>query len=62
MHSTGYVYWIKRFIWFQGKRHPKDMGAQEIETFLTHLAVKAKVSASTQDQAKGTLLFLYEKQ
>ena len=54
-----YVYWIKRFIWFQGKRHPKDMGAQEIEAFLTHLAVKGKASASTQNQAKGALLFLY---
>ena len=43
MHSTGYVDWIKRFIWFQGKRHPKDMGAREIEAFLTHLAVKGKV-------------------
>ena len=62
MHSTGYVDWIKRFIWFQGKRHPKDMGAREIEAFLTHLAVKGKVSASTQNQAKSALLFLYEKQ
>jgi len=56
-----YVDWIKRFIWFHGKRHPKDMGAQEIEAFLTHLAVKRKVSASTQNQAKSALLFLYRE-
>ena len=62
MHSTGYEVWIKRFMWFQGKRHPKDMGAREIEAFLTHLAVKGKVAASTQNQAKSALLFLYEKQ
>ena len=46
-----YVDWIKRFIWFHDKRHPKDMGAEEVEKFLTHLAVKGKVSASTQNQA-----------
>lgn len=56
-----YVDWIKRFIWFQDKRHPKDMGAAEIEAFLTHLAVKGRVSASTQNQAKSALLFLYRE-
>lgn len=56
-----YVDWIKRFIWFHDKRHPKDMGAQEIEAFLTHLAVKGRVSASTQNQAKSALLFLYRE-
>lgn len=56
-----YVDWIKRFIWFHGKRHPKEMGAREIEAFLTHLAVKSKVSASTQNQAKSALLFLYRE-
>ena len=50
-----YVDWIKRFIWFQGKRHPKDMGAPEVEAFLTHLAVRGKVSASTQNQAKSAV-------
>ncbi len=59
--EQAYVDWIKRFIWFQGKRHPKDMGAQEVEAFLTHLAVKGKVSASTQNQAKSALLFLYRE-
>ena len=56
-----YVDWIKRFIWFHDKRHPKDMGAHEVEAFLTHLAVKGKVSASTQNQAKSALLFLYRE-
>ena len=57
--ERAYVDWIKRFIRFHGKRHPKDMGAPELEAFLTHLAVKGKVAASTQNQAKSALLFLY---
>ena len=56
-----YVDWIKRFVWFHGKRHPKDMGAAEIETFLSNLAVERAVSASTQNQAKSALLFLYKE-
>jgi integron integrase len=56
-----YVYWMKRFILFYGKRHPESLGAQEVEAFLTHLAVKGKVSASTQNQAKSALLFLYRE-
>ncbi len=56
-----YVDWIKRFIWFHGKRHPKDMGAAEVEAFLSHLAVERSVSASTQNQAKSALLFLYKE-
>ncbi len=54
-----YVTWIKRYIFFHDKRHPKDMGAAEIEAFLTHLAVQQKVAASTQNQALSALLFLY---
>ena len=53
--------WIKRFILFHGKRHPKDMSAAEVEAFLTHLAVERDVSASTQNQAKSALLFLYRE-
>jgi hypothetical protein len=49
----------KRFILFHGKRHPLGMGIQEIKVFLTHLAVIGKVAASTQNQAKPALLFLY---
>ena len=56
-----YVDWIKRFIWFHGKRHPKDMGAVEMEAFLSYLAVERNVSASTQNQAKSALLFLYKE-
>jgi integron integrase len=56
-----YVDWIKRFIWFHGKRHPKDMGAAEVEAFLSHLAVERSVSAATQNQSKSALLFLYKE-
>ena len=56
-----YVDWIKRFVWFHGKRHPRDMGTAEIEAFLSNLAVARGVSASTQNQAKSALLFLYKE-
>jgi integron integrase len=56
-----YVQWIKRFILFHGKRHPQEMGAEEVEAFLTHLAVAGMVSASTQNQALSALLFLYKE-
>ena len=59
--EQAYVGWIKRYILFHGKRHPKDMGARDIEAFLTHLAVEGKVSASTQNLAKSALLFLYRE-
>ncbi len=59
--EEAYLGWIKRFILFSGKRHPKDMGAAEVEAFLTHLAVVGKVSASTQTQALSALLFLYRE-
>ncbi len=54
-----YVQWIRRFILFHGKRHPRDMGAAELELFLTNLAVEGNVSASTQNQALNAILFLY---
>ena len=57
--ETQYVHWVKRFIVFHGKRHPKDMGAAEVEAFLSHLAVDGNVAASTQNQALSALLFLY---
>jgi len=59
--EQAYVDWTRRFILFHNKRHPKDMGKEEIEAFLTHLAVERRVSASTQSQAKAALLFLYQK-
>jgi len=57
--EQAYVTWIKRYIFFHHKRHPKDLGAAEIEAFLTHLAVQQKVAASTQNQALSALLSLY---
>ncbi|HKJ39883.1 MAG TPA: integron integrase, partial [Anaerolineales bacterium] len=54
-----YKDWIKRYILFHGKRHPKEMGIQEIQTFLTHLASEKNVAASTQNQALSAILFLY---
>ena len=59
--EQAYVDWIRRFILFFGKRHPRDLGAAEVEQFLTHLAVEGKVAASTQSQAKSALLFLYRE-
>jgi integron integrase len=56
-----YVQWVRRFILFHGKRHPDELGAPEIEAFLTHLAVHGHVSASTQNQAFHALLFLYQQ-
>ena len=57
--EQGYVGWIRRFILYYDKRHPSEMGATEVEGFLTHLAVDRRVSASTQNQALGAILFLY---
>jgi hypothetical protein len=54
-----YCHWVKRFIYFHNVRHPCEMAEPEINAFLTHLAVKEKVSASTQNQALSALLFLY---
>jgi len=56
-----YIYWIRRYILFHNKRHPKDMGSAEIEGFLTHLAVHENVAASTQNQALHAVLFLYRE-
>jgi integron integrase len=57
--EKAYVAWIRRFILFHGKRHPAEMGEREIAQFLTSLASRARVSASTQNQALAALLFLY---
>lgn len=58
--EQAYVDWIKRFILHFDKRHPSDLGATEVEVFLTHLAVQGRVAAATQNQAKSALLFLYK--
>ena len=57
--EKAYLHWIKRFICFNGKRHPKDMGELEVEQFLTHLAITLKVSPSTQNQALCAVIFMY---
>lgn len=59
--EDAYVYWVRFFIRFHGVRHPREMGAPEVETFLTFLAVDRKVSASTQNQALSAILFLYRQ-
>jgi hypothetical protein len=51
--------WIRRFILFHRKRRPSSMGAEEVNAFLTSLAVDRRVSAATQNQALGALLFFY---
>ena len=59
--EEAYLDWIRRFILFHGKRHPRDLGEQEITEFLTDLAVHRHVAASTQNQALSALLFLYQQ-
>jgi len=57
--EDSYVAWIRRYIFFHNLRHPAEMAEAEVNQFLTHLAIKEKVSASTQNQALSALLFLY---
>jgi len=59
--EKSYIQWIRRYILFHHKRHPREMGLPEIESFLTHLAVEEHVAASTQNQALSALLFLYRE-
>ena len=59
--EQAYVYWVRFFILFSGKRHPREMGKPEVERFLTHLATERNVAASTQNQALSALLFLYRQ-
>jgi site-specific recombinase XerD len=59
--ESTYIDWIKRYIFFHGKRHPAEMGDPELEQFLNHLAVERKVAAATQNQALSALVFLYHE-
>ena len=59
--EQAYVEWIKRFIYFHHKRHPSELGAPDVEAFLTDLAVTRRVAANTQNQAKSAILFLYKE-
>jgi len=56
-----YISWIKRYIYFNHKRHPLECGEKDIANFLSHLAVKLKVAASTQNQALNAIVFLYKQ-
>ncbi len=56
-----YVHWIRHFILFHAKHHPREMGEHEVTAFLTYLAVQKNVAASTQNQALSALLFLNQK-
>jgi integron integrase len=58
--EKAYTHWIRRFIRFHQRQHPRALGRAEIEAFLTHLAVERRVAASTQNQALSALLFLYQ--
>jgi integron integrase len=59
--EQAYLQWIKRYIIFHGKRHPKDLGAAELRAFLSDLAIRGQVSASTQNQALNAILFMYRE-
>lgn len=59
--EQSYVQWIRQYILFHKKQHPKDMGEKEINAFLKHLAVNRNVAASTQTQALSAILFLYKE-
>ena len=57
--EKAYIYWIESYLQFYSLQHPRQLNAEQIEAYLTHLAVNRKVSASTQNQALSALLFLY---
>ena len=59
--EQSYVHWIKRFILFHGKRHPREMGAAEVTAFLNHLARERQVASATQNQGLNAILFLYRE-
>ncbi len=58
--EEAYLGWIKRFILFHNKRHPNEMGKEEIQKFINHLSVEQNVSSSTQNQALQAILYLYK--
>jgi site-specific recombinase XerD len=56
-----YLQWIRRYLLFHGKRHPSELGPEQLSAFLSDLAVRARVAASTQNQALHAILFLYRE-
>lgn len=59
--EEAYVFWVRRFVLFHQRRHPSDLGANEVRAFLSHLATVEQVAASTQNQALAALTFLYAR-
>ena len=59
--EKSYVHWIRRFVAFHGNQHPRELGADGVERFLSHLAVDRNVSAATQNLALSAILFLYQQ-
>lgn len=57
--EEAYVQWVRRYIYFHGKRHPADLTGRHVNQFLSHLAIKGRVAASTQNQALCAIVFLY---
>ena len=58
--EEAYVHWVRKYIDFHDRRHPRELAEDEVNRFLTHLAVKEHVAASTQNQALSAVLFLYQ--
>src|SRR5688500_10272177 len=59
--EQAYVFWVRRFIRFHHRQHPREMGSPEVEAFLTHLATDRQVAPSTHKQALAAILFLYRQ-
>src|SRR5262245_34991800 len=59
--EQAYLQWIRRYIHFHGRRHPSELGSEALTAFLSDLAVRGKVAASTQNQALNAILFLYRE-
>ena len=58
--EKSYIQWVRRYIYFHNKRHPEEMGALDVQKYLSYLAVEQNVSASTQNQALNAIVFLYK--
>jgi integron integrase len=59
--ERAYLYWIRRYIKYHERRHPREMGAEHVHEFLTHLVTADEVAASTQNQALAALRYLYDR-
>ena len=59
--EKSYLTWIRQYIFFTNKQHPKDLGPDKVKAFITHLAVNKNVAVNTQKSALNALVFMYEK-